>query len=82
MQERTINIIKKFKHEKSCVHQNVTPAFQTRRNFASKRKRTPKRIQVDEIKLTSMEGKVAKCNILHHCSQITKQYFNKKKQSR
>ena len=48
------------------VDVNVTPAFQTARNFASKQKRTPKRIQVDESGLTSMEGKVAKHTILHH----------------
>ena len=57
---------------------NSTLAFQTARNFASKQKRTPKRIQVDESKLTSMEGKVAKCTILHHCYQIMKQYFDNK----
>ena len=57
---------------------NVTPSFQTATNFASKWKRTPKRIQVDKRELTSMEGKVAKCTILRHCSQIMKQYFDKK----
>ena len=57
---------------------NVTPAFQMATNFASKQKRTPKRIQVDESELTSMEGKVAKCTILRHCSQIMKQYFDNK----
>ena len=46
------------------VDVNVTPTFQTATNFASNRKRTPKRIQVDESRLTSMEGKVAKCTIL------------------
>ena len=51
---------------------NVTPAFQTERNFASKRKSTPKRIQVDESGLTSMEGKMAKHTILRHCSQVMK----------
>ena len=54
---------------RSCelvVDVNVTPAFQTARNFASKQKRTPKRIQVDESGLTSMEGKVAKRTILRH----------------
>ena len=33
---------------------------------------------MDERELTSMEGKVAKCTILHHCSQIMKQYFDNK----
>ena len=41
-------------------------------------KRTPKCIQVDESELTSMEGKVPKCTILHHFSQIMKTYFNHK----
>ena len=66
---------------RSCqpvVDVNVTPSFQTARNFTSKRKRTPKRIQVDESKLTSMEGKVSKRTILRHCSQIMKQYFDNK----
>ena len=31
---------------------------------------------MDESELTSKEGKVAKCTILHHCSQIMKQYFD------
>ena len=69
---------------RSCepvVDVNVTPAFQTARNFASKRKRNPKRIQVDESGLTSMEGKVAKCTILRHCSQIMKQYFDNKSEA-
>ena len=57
---------------------NITPSFQTTRNIASKWKRTPKHIQVDESELTSMEGKVAKCTIPRHCSQIMKQYFDKK----
>ena len=61
-----------------AVDVNVTPAFETTRNFASKRKRTPKRIQVDESRLTSMEGKVPKRTILRHSSQIMKQYFDKK----
>ena len=60
---------------------NITPTFQTTRNFVSKRKRTPKHIQVDESKLTSMEGKVVKCTILHHCSQIMKQYFDSKSEA-
>ena len=66
---------------RSCqpiVDVNITPTFQMARNLASKRKRTPKRIQVDESELTSMEGKVAKCTILCHCSQIMKQYFDDK----
>ena len=63
------------------VDVNATPAFQTARNFASKRKRTPKRIRVDESELTSMEGKVAKCTILRHCSQIMKQYFDNKSEA-
>ena len=61
---------------RSCQHVvdvNVTLAFQTGRNFSSKRKRTPKRIQVDESEITSMEGKVAKRTILRHCSQKMKQ---------
>ena len=33
---------------------------------------------MDEIKLTSMEFKVAKRTILCHCSQIMKQYFDNK----
>ena len=33
---------------------------------------------MDESELTSMEGKVAKCTIVHHCSQIMKQYFDNK----
>ena len=48
---------------RSChpvVDVNVTPSFQTVRNLASKRKRTPKHIQVDKSELNSMEGKVAK----------------------
>ena len=60
---------------------NVTPAFQTTTNFALKWKRTPKRIQVDESGLTSMEGKVAKCTILHHSSQRMKQYFDNKSEA-
>ena len=63
------------------VDVNVTPAFQTVINFASKWKRTPKRIQVDESGLTSMEGKVAKHTILDHSSQIMKQYFDNKSES-
>ena len=63
------------------VDVNVTPAFETARNLASKRKRTPKRIQVDESELTSMEGKVAKRTILRHCSQIMKQYFDNKSEA-
>ena len=63
------------------VDVNVTPSFQTARNFTSKRKRNPKRIQVDESKLTSMEGKVSKRTILHHCSQIMKQYFDNESES-
>ena len=69
---------------RSCepvVDVNVTPVFQTARNFASKRKRTPKRIQVDESGLTSMEGKVAKRTILCHSSQIMKQYFDNKSEA-
>ena len=65
----------------SCQHVvdvNVTPTFQTTRNLATKRKRTPKLIQVDETETTSMEGKVAKRTIFHHCSQIMKQYFDNK----
>ena len=57
---------------------NVTPTFQTTRNLASKRKRTPKCIQVDESEFTSMEGKVDKGTILRHCSQIMKQYLDNK----
>ena len=60
---------------------NATPAFQTERNFSSKRKRTPKRIQVDESELNSMEGKVAKCTILRCCSQIMTQYFDNKSEA-
>jgi len=60
---------------------NVSPAFQTARNFALKRKRTPKRIQVDESELTSMEGKMAKRTILRHCSQIMKEYFDPKSEA-
>ena len=60
------------------VDVNVTLAFQTEINFASKQKRTPKCIQVDESELTSMEGKVVKRTILCHCSQIMKQYFDNK----
>ena len=66
---------------RSChpvVDVNVTPPFQTTTNFASKQKRTLKRIQVDESELTSMEGKVAKCTILRRYSQIMKQYFYNK----
>ena len=33
---------------------------------------------MDESELTSMEGKVTKLTILCHCSQIMKQYFDKK----
>ena len=43
--------------------------------------RTPRRIQVDESGLTSMEGKVAKCTILHHSSQIMRQYFDNKSEA-
>ena len=60
------------------VDVNVTPTFKTTRIFTSKRKRTPKSIQVDESELNSMEGKVDKCTILRHCSQIMKQYFDNK----
>ena len=60
------------------VDVKITPSFQMTRNIVSKRKRTPKSIQVDERELTSMEGKVAKCTILRHCSQTMKQYFDNK----
>ena len=66
---------------RSCepvVDVNVTLAFQTTRNFSSKRKINPKHIQVGKRELTSMEGKVAKHTILRHCSQIMKQYFDNK----
>ena len=33
---------------------------------------------MDESELNSMEGKVDKCTILCHCSQIMKQYFDNK----
>ena len=69
---------------RSChpvVDVNVTPIFQMTKNIASKRKRTPKRIQVEKNELTSMEGKVAKHTILHHCSQIMKQYFDNKSEA-
>ena len=33
---------------------------------------------MDESELNSMEGKVVECSILHHCSQIMKQYFDNK----
>ena len=69
---------------RSCepiVDVNVTPTFQTARNFASKRKRTPKQLQVDESGLNSMEGKVAKCTILRCCSQIMTQYFDNKSEA-
>ena len=36
---------------------------------------------MDEIELTSMEGKVARCTILHYCSQIIKQYFDNKSEA-
>ena len=36
---------------------------------------------MDESELTSMEGKVAKRTILHHCSQIMKQYFDNKSEA-
>ena len=36
---------------------------------------------MDESGLTSMDGKVAKRTILHHCSQIMKQYFDKKSEA-
>ena len=60
---------------------NITRAFQTTKNITSKQKRTPKRIQVDERKLTSMEGNVAKRTILHHCFQIMKHYFDNKSEA-
>ena len=60
---------------------NASPTFQTTRNFALKRKKTPKRIQLDESELNSMEGKVFKCTILHHFFQIMKQYFDKKSEA-
>ena len=66
---------------RSChivVDVNVTPAFQTAKTIKSTRKRTPKHIQVDDNELTFMEGKVPKRNIIRHCSQIMKQYFDKK----
>ena len=63
------------------VDVNVTPAFEMTRNFASKQKRTPKRIQVDESGLTSVEVKVAKRTILRHSSQIMKQYFDNKSEA-
>ena len=62
------------------VDVNITP-FQTERNLASKQKRNPKRIQVDERELTSMEGKVAKHTIIRHCSQIMKPYFDNKSEA-
>ena len=36
---------------------------------------------MDGRKWTSMEGKVAKCTILRHCSQIMKQYFDNKSEA-
>ena len=66
---------------RSCypvVDVNITPTFQTTKNLALTGKRTPKHIQVDESELTFMECKVPKCTILRHCSQIMKQYFDKK----
>ena len=36
---------------------------------------------MDERKLNSMEGKVAKCTILRHCSQTMKQYFDNKSEA-
>ena len=36
---------------------------------------------MDESELTLMEGKVAKCTILRHCSQIMKQYFDNKSEA-
>ena len=36
---------------------------------------------MDESGLTSMEGKVAKCTILRHSSQIMKQYFDNKSEA-
>ena len=69
---------------RSCelvVDVNVTPTFQTTKNITSRRKRNPKHIQVDERKLTSMEGKVPKRTILRHSSQIMKQYFDNKSEA-
>jgi len=66
---------------RSChpiVDVNATHFFQLAKNIASTRKRTPKRIHADKSVLTSMEGKMPKRNILHHCSQIMKQYFDHK----
>ena len=60
------------------VDVNITPTFQMGRNLTSKWKRTPKCIQVDASEFSSMEGKVPKCINLHNCSQIMKQYFDKK----
>ena len=36
---------------------------------------------MDESELNSMEGKGAKRTILHHCSQIMKQYFDNKSEA-
>ena len=36
---------------------------------------------MDERELASMEGKVAKRTILHHCSQIMKKYFDNKSEA-
>ena len=69
---------------RSChpiVDVDIMPTFQTTKSIASTRKRSPKCIQVDESELTSMEGKVSKRTILHHCSQIMKQYFDNESES-
>ena len=66
---------------RSCqtiVDVNVTRAFHTTKILGSMQKRIPKHIQVDENVLSSRKGKVHKFTILHHCSQIMKQYFDKK----
>ena len=51
---------------------NATPSI------SNGRKCTPKRIQVDESTLSSMERKMPQCTIHRHCSEIIRQYFEPK----
>ena len=55
---------------------NITPSI------SHGRKCTPKRIQVDESALSSMEGKMPRCTIRCHCSEIIRQYFEPKSDAR
>ena len=51
---------------------NITPSI------SHGRKCTPKRIQVDESTLSSMEGKMPQRTICRDCLEIIRQYFEPK----